>query len=96
VSSPAALRRPRLGAAFLLTGLVAGPVERPGMKRTGVSFGAFAKAHFLIEGQVALGFRVERDARGLGIRPRQVLDGVDQLTPYAATLYVGTDAIMPR
>src|SRR5258707_8379329 len=57
-----------------------------------VGFGAFKEADFFIEGQVAFALSIERDTRGLGMRPCPVFNGIDQLTPHTPALCVGTDA----
>lgn len=82
--------------AVLSSGLVAGPVKRPSMKRPDVGFRSFSKAHFFVEGKVGFAFRVERDARGFWIRPCSVFDRIDELTSQAAALGVGADADHPE
>jgi hypothetical protein len=84
------------GAGLLSSGLVAGPVKRPSMKRPDVGFRSFDKAHFFVEGKVGFAFRVERDTRRAWIRPCSVFDGIDKLTSQAAALSVGANADHPK
>ena len=50
------------------------------MEGADIGFGAFEEADFSIQGQVAFALSVERDTRGLGMRPCPVFHGIDQLT----------------
>ena len=62
------------------------------MKGADVGFGAFEEADFFIEEQIAFALSVERNTRGLGMRPCPVFHGIDQSPPYTPSLFVGTDA----
>ena len=61
------------------------------MEGADFGFGAFEEADFFIEEQIAFALGVERDTRGLGMRPCPVFHGIDQSPPYTPSLFVGTD-----